>query len=520
MLDDPDKAQAGLEDEAAFEGSLISESIIDLQPVEGGESSLAPSEAPPETPPAETGRQPAWAGRMLGHFKLLRRLGSGAMGMVVQAMDVNLQRIVALKILRKRIRGADQQKRVEQFLREARAAAQIEHPNVVRIHEINQHGGWWYIAMEMLEGETLSRVVRATGPLPPERACPLLADAATALSVAHELGIVHRDVKPANLIIGRNGRCKLTDFGLVRLNDPNDPFDFTNKSVGTPQFIAPEMILRREPTPALDVYSLGATLYYALVGRPPYTGKKIDDIIDQHLKAPPPDLLRELPECPASLARLVQRAMAKDPAERPTAADFAAALTAEAIAWRAEETEALGSGSGVVGPASGQGEAPTGRAKVTADAPTVILPAPRPGRPALSFRSVWALIGLACPVIVALWALTVFLGGPRHPGEPAAPDAAGLAQRFAGAPETYGVLPPGAIPKPAGAAAEPPPFSWVGKVNTTDLRFAASRRGRHFYPIDDPRAALIRLEDFVGYKTAAQAVSDGKDPARPAAPGQ
>ena len=123
------------------------------------------------------------------------------MGMVIQALDIHLQRLVALKVLRKRIAGLDEAKRVEQFLREARGAALIEHPNVVRIYEINQHAGWWYIAMEMVDGENMKQVVSAIGRLPPDRACPLIADAATALAVAHELAIIHRDVKPTNLMI-------------------------------------------------------------------------------------------------------------------------------------------------------------------------------------------------------------------------------------------------------------------------------------------------------------------------------
>jgi len=294
MNGDLDMDRGGLANEAEFEASLISD--IDMELVHAETEITEPIEAPQKKDkPAPAVKRPAWAGKILGHFKLLRLIGEGKMGRVIQAQDINLQRIVALKILRKRIPGMAEQGRVRQFLREARAAAQIEHPNVVRIFEINEHDGWWYIAMEMLEGENLRDLIKATGPLALNRACTLIADAATALAIAHDLGIIHRDIKPTNLMLTRHGRCKLTDFGLVRLGDPNDPFDFTNKAVGSPQFMAPEVISRLEQTPAIDIYSLGATLYYILAGKPPYTGGKLEEILKKHLDAPVPDIHKELP---------------------------------------------------------------------------------------------------------------------------------------------------------------------------------------------------------------------------------
>jgi serine/threonine protein kinase len=340
MSGDPYIEQDGSADEAEFEASLIFDVDSDLTEAETQIVEFA--EVPPKPREQKSAKkQPAWVGKILGHFKLLRLLGEGKMGRVIQAKDVNLQRIVALKILHKRIPWLEDRDRVRQFLQEARAAAQIEHPNVVRIYEINQHDGWWYIAMEMLEGENLRRLVNATGPLPSHRACQLLADAAAALAVAHDLGIIHRDVKPTNLMLTRHGRCKVTDFGLVWLDDPNDPFDLKGRIVGTPQFIAPEVISRREQTPAIDVYSLGATLYYALTGKPPYEGKELKEILRKHIQAPVPDICKSLPDCSASLATLMRRAMAKDPSERPVAKDFAAALRAEVIMWQSEDSSIL-----------------------------------------------------------------------------------------------------------------------------------------------------------------------------------
>ena len=450
-------------------------------------------------------------GKILGHFKLLRLLGEGKMGRVIQAKDVNLQRIVALKILRKRIPWLKDAERVRQFLQEARAAAQIEHPNVVHIYEINQHDGWWYIAMEMLEGGNLRRLVNAAGPLAAHRACRLLSDAAAGLAVAHDLGIIHRDVKPSNLMLTRQGRCKVTDFGLVRLDDPNDLFDLKGKIVGSPQYIAPEVVSRGRQTTAIDIYSLGATLYYALTGKPPYAGGKLNDILKRHIDAPVPDIRKVLPECSASLDALIRRAMAKDPDKRPTATDFAAALRAEVIMWQSEGSgTATFGGSAVGGLGSG----------------SIAVPAPQPQteeRPGCTLRLAierlkpcwaWALAGILGVTAVAIVLLSSFFGhGGKSDLEPKR-DIVDFAKYFPAAPETYGVLPPGEIGEPVATdAGEPPTFSWVGQVDASGYRFAASTSGRYFYPIDDPAATLIRTENLVTYKTEAEARTDGKMPA-------
>ncbi len=492
MPEEPESKRAGFEGQADFEASLgarvsapdPAEDTVILRPATGGSVEGA------------TAAQPTWVGKTLSHFRLLRLIGEGTMGMVIQALDIHLQRVVALKVLRKRISGVDEVKRVEQFLREARGAARIEHPNVVRIYEINQHAGWWYIAMEMVDGENIKQVITAAGPLSPARACPVMADAASALAVAHGLGIVHRDVKPTNLMITRGGRCKLTDFGLVRLNDPDDPFDFTERSVGTPSFLAPELIRRQQVTPAIDVYSLGATLYYALAGRPPYVGKTVQDVLRQHVAAAVPDVREKAPDCPPTLAALVQRAMAKDPAARPTAADLAASLDAESIAWRTEGSGAL-TGSSVL--IQGSGVVPGGSG------------APRAGG---RFRRSWGLWASgALVLVIGASAAAWYVGRDRGAAEPARRSVEPLAEQFPRAPATYGVRPAGETFSPAPLPAEAPAFSWVGRVDTTGVQYVASKRGRWYYSIGDPVARLIRLEDFVGYRTAEEAQSAGRVPA-------
>jgi serine/threonine protein kinase len=496
MFDDSDIRPVGLEDEDAFGASMIFGSDDESA---GDETIVLPDEhGDTETVIPQEG-QPRWVGKTLGHFKLLRMIAQGSMGIVIQAMDINLHRIVALKVLRKRITGFDDRQRVDQFLREARAAARLDHPNVVRIYEINEHSGWWYIAMEIVEGGSVKDIVKATGGMPPGRACAVIADAAVALAAAHSLGIIHRDVKPGNLMVSRGGHCKLTDFGLVRLYDPNDPFDFTTKGVGTPQYVAPEVIRDHRSASASDVYSLGGTLYYTLTGHPPYVSPKVAEILNQHLEGPLPKLSKYIPDAPESLEKLVQSAMAKDPSQRPSAADFATALHSEAIDWRAGESGVLSgssAGSSVFGyPSPGSG--------LNSVSESSLQRTPKSQR-------AW-MLGFCGVVLLVIVSVLWMLFGPEPRVEvPRGGQVPDISGRFPDAPATYGVLKPGQVASGAHSVPPPPPFSWVGKHDAKGLRFVASKRGRYFYPIDHPAVQLIRSEDFIGYKSSDQARADGK----------
>jgi len=500
MARDDASDKPGKIDEAEFEASLAVDTdgtvVID-------EAETAKRETPAAHPVQKTPAQPAWMGKKLGHFKLLRLVGEGKMGRVIQARDINLHRLVALKVLCKRLPGIDAGRRVDQFFREARAAAQIDHPNVIRIYEINQHDGWWYIAMEMIEGGNLREAIKAAGPLPAQKACAFVADAASALATAHEMGILHRDVKPTNLMLTRQGRCKVTDFGLVHMDDPNDPFHFTHKAVGSPLFMAPEMILRRAQTPALDVYSLGTTLFFALTARAPYTGKTVQEVLKKQVKAPIPDLRTLLPNCSPTLAVLVARTLAKDPSERPSASDMAAALRAESIAGQMADSGGLSPGaSSFIRELMGSGLTDTA---VTSQLVTF---AERWSQ-RLHRRKRWVVGGLAIIVVVLLAFGGYHLLGQRRGRHTATPGS--LVKYFPDAPENYGVADPESRPYPvAPDAKNPPAFSWVGRINPGQFKFVASRSGRYFYALDDTRAILIRAEDVVGYRTAQAARDDDK----------
>jgi serine/threonine protein kinase len=296
---------------------------------------------------------PKWLGKRVGRFKLLALLGQGAMGRVFRAEDTLMQRHVALKLLPRTVKKGQSAVGVEMLIREARAAASIEHPGAVQIYEINEAGDVYYIAMELLEGGSLRDLVKAAGPLDPIRACLLGAEAAETLAYSHSIGVIHRDVKPANLMLNRAGRCKVVDFGLARVDDPNDQSNFLGESVGTPQFIAPEILTGSYASSASDIYSLGASMWYLLTGRPPFEAATAPELLQKHLYCPVPDLKAIRPEVPQSLCDALYKALEKQPGNRyPSMDQFAKVLRINTIpiAGSASSMEGLAA-SGII-PAS------------------------------------------------------------------------------------------------------------------------------------------------------------------------
>ncbi len=506
---DPDPHEIGLADSNEF-----SESLLDLDPEE---TAICGPEDQTRVIGVDEGVH-KWIGKKLGHFKLLRPLGEGGMGMVVQAMDTNLDRIVALKVLRKRIKGMDDDRSVRQFLREARAAAKLDHPNAAHIYEINEHMGWWYIASEMIEGGTLEQVVKSAGKLPPAAACPLIADAASLLTVAHRLNIIHRDIKPHNLMLTRDGRCKVVDFGLVRWEDPNDPFDFTRRAVGTPHYLPPEAEPGCEPTGAYDIYSLGATLYYALTGQPPFKGTKLKEIVEQHRHAPRPDPRDLNPECSERLALLVQRALAIDPDKRPTATDLAASLRLENVGLSVDPASlvidphtaaraAAENRSGLTGLSGALTGSSTQRTHMlSSSGQTLVLTRARPLIWMWIVRIAAVLLILFAVAAAGKWAVDSYRQSRTN--SQALP-AEAFTERFPDAPESYGTRPPGQFAAPP-AQLKPPPFSWVGRVDPDENQFVSSQLGQTAYPLDHPLAGLIPAAQVEFYADASAVRAAGK----------
>ncbi len=276
-----------------------------------------PMPRPPGEPVAVPGAKvPKWQGKRVGRFRIVSLLGRGSWGRVFEAEDTTLRRRIALKLLSTTTRGGMPASDFSRVATEARAAAALEHPNVIQIYEVGEKGDFFFLAMELAEGGSVEETMNATGPIDPIRACTLCAEAGDALSLAHECGIIHRDVKPANLLLSRAGRCKVCDFGLASGGDVSDPLHAT-RAAGTAHYVAPEIVKGQEPNARSDIYSLGVTLYHMLSGKRPFEGTKgRKEVLKAQVNREPPPLARLAPHLDPKLVTLVERAMHKDPAER------------------------------------------------------------------------------------------------------------------------------------------------------------------------------------------------------------
>jgi tRNA A-37 threonylcarbamoyl transferase component Bud32 len=248
-----------------------------------------------------------------GRYQLEHLVGSGGMSKVYRAHDRLLERTVALKILHEHY--SQDEEYVERFRREARAVAQLAHPNVVTVIDRGEHEGRQYIVFEYVDGENLKELVAREGPLPPKQVVELGLQIARALSTAHSRGVVHRDVKPQNVLLSEEGLPKVTDFGIARSSDV-ESVTLTGTVMGTSEYISPEQA-RGEPVDfRSDVYSLGAILYELCTGEVPFSGENPVSVAMRHLHEPVPSARARRREIPSRLDAAIRRAMAKDPAER------------------------------------------------------------------------------------------------------------------------------------------------------------------------------------------------------------
>lgn len=247
-------------------------------------------------------------GDLVGNYLIERRLGAGGQAEVFLARDLVLQRQIALKVF---FRGSSPLQ-TDTGLAEARLVATLDHPNIVRVLHVEQSGGVWYLAMEYVSGGSLDARVCRLGPLRPVVALRCVLSVAVALAHAHGLGVVHRDVKPQNILQSRSGALKLADFGLAAaVVAPRDTV--APAPLGTPQFMSPEVWLGHPATAASDIYGLGATLYFILTGQPPFRAKTIETLRAAHLSQEPVFGA----DVPAAAANLVRHCMAKEPTARP-----------------------------------------------------------------------------------------------------------------------------------------------------------------------------------------------------------
>ena len=251
-------------------------------------------------------------------YELKDVVGTGGMASVYCAYDTLLERNVALKILHEH-HGEDGDF-VDRFRHEARAAAQLSHPGIVTVIDRGEADGRQFIVFEYVDGETLKDVVERAGPLPARRVIELGLEIGRAIAFAHQQGLIHRDVKPQNVLISTDGRARVTDFGIARTIDAVGHTE-SGTILGTSHYIAPEQARGEHVDAQSDVYSFGVVLYELLAGDVPYAGENFVTVAMQHVNEPLPSLLERRPDCPLRLAALVERMLAKTATDRPASMD-------------------------------------------------------------------------------------------------------------------------------------------------------------------------------------------------------
>ena len=325
------------------------------------------------------------------------------MGVVYRAVQLDLDRPVALKLIAPQL--AEDPSFRERFVRESRLAAAIDHPNVIPIYYTGEHEGALYIAMRYVEGSDLRTLVRAAGRLDPARAAHIVAQVASALDAAHERGIVHRDVKPANVLLGTTDHAYLTDFGLTKRISSHSGSTHGGGWVGTLGFVAPEQIRGERVDARADVYALGCVLFHTLAGGPPYQRDSDEATLWAHLNDDPPSLRVNAPGAPPALQAVIDRALAKDPDERFQSAGDVGRAALAAVGRESGVRRERVVARGAAAPADGETAASPDQAPTIRADPG----APRRGgrRPAW----VWALAALPVLALAVVAAITLSNGG-------------------------------------------------------------------------------------------------------------
>jgi serine/threonine protein kinase len=252
-------------------------------------------------------------GTQLGKYQIHAEIGRGGMGTVYKAYDPTLDRFVALKVLAPHL--VWEEEFVARFLREAQAAARLKHPNIVTIYDVGRASGWYYFAMDYLEGRTLAEMIQERGATSAEEALRILRPLAGALDYAHDQGLIHRDIKPSNIVVDEEGYVALTDFGIARAAQATR-LTRAGTVMGTPEYMAPEQARGDEVDPRTDQYSLAVVAYEMLAGKTPFREESTPTLLYKIVHETPPPLRAERPDLPERAAHVLARALSKEPQKR------------------------------------------------------------------------------------------------------------------------------------------------------------------------------------------------------------
>ena len=263
----------------------------------------------------------------IGRYRVEKLLGTGAMGEVYRAYDPVIDRLVAIKVLRRElIAGSGSEQLLERFRREARAAGRRFHPNIVAIWDFGDDNGTPFLAMEYVDGQSLAEIIKSSGALEPRRSVAIITQVLSALGFAHQNGIVHRDVKPSNIMILKGDEVKVADFGIARIDASE--FTIVGDLLGTPAYMAPEQLSGAPVDYRADLFAAGVILFEMLTGVKPFRGKSITEIMSFMETRGPEDIRALNPAVPASLKRVITKSVAFDPAQRyASAVEFSKAIS-------------------------------------------------------------------------------------------------------------------------------------------------------------------------------------------------
>lgn len=254
-----------------------------------------------------------------GRYALVAQQGSGGMSVIYRAVDRMLQRNVAVKILRPSL--TTDPAFLEKFRNEARSIANLSHPNIVTVFDVGSDGSTHYIVMELIDGQDLKKIIKANGAMPIEKVIDIITQICAGIGYAHRSGIVHADIKPQNILMTRDEKVKVTDFGIAQALSDTQPQQRAEVVWGSPHYFSPEQAKGEQPSARSDVYSIGIVMFEMLTGRLPYTGTNQQELAMAHIRERVPLVTEFNPSVPAGLAELVKQAMAKEPAERFRDAD-------------------------------------------------------------------------------------------------------------------------------------------------------------------------------------------------------